>query len=664
MSSAEVPVSSAQVAITLPDGSVRTYAQGTTTGADVAASIAKSLAKAAVAVKINGEVKDLATPLTGDCRLEIVTDKNEADMLDLIRHDCAHIMAEAVQELYPGTQVTIGPAIATGFYYDFARDTPFTPDDLVKIEKRMHEIVDENRPFTREEWDRAEAIEHFKSIGEKYKAQIIEDLPTSETITIYRQGKWYDLCRGPHLPSTSRVGHAFKLMKVAGAYWRGDAKNAMLQRIYGTAWRTEKELAEHLHQIEEAEKRDHRKLGREMDLFHVQEEAVGSVFWHPKGWALYRALEEYIRAKLKIAGYVEVRTPQLYDSSLFKASGHWDMYGDNMFKIRESVAEDGTEKFLGVKPMNCPAHVQIFRQGLKSYRDLPLRMAEFGNCHRNEPSGALHGILRVRNFTQDDAHIFCTEDQVGDEAKEYFALQLGVYKDLGFDKIAVKLALRPDVRLGTDDTWDKAEESLRVALRANGLEFEELPGEGAFYGPKVEFHLTDAIGRSWQCGTLQLDFQLPERLDASYIGQDGAKHRPVMLHRAILGSLERFIGMMIEHYAGKFPLWLAPTQVTVATIVSDADAYAEKVAARLKKAGIRVELDTRNEKINLKVREHSLQKVPVMFVVGAREAEQGTVAVRRLGSNAQEFLALDDALATLLAEALPPASSDSTESAF
>lgn len=664
MSSAEVPVSSAQVAITLPDGSVRTYAQGTTTGADVAASIAKSLAKAAVAVKINGEVRDLATPLTDDCRLEIVTEKNEADMLDLIRHDCAHIMAEAVQELYPGTQVTIGPAIATGFYYDFARDTPFTPDDLVKIEKRMHEIVDENRPFTREEWDRAEAIEHFKSIGEKYKAQIIEDLPTSETITIYRQGKWYDLCRGPHLPSTSRIGHAFKLMKVAGAYWRGDAKNAMLQRIYGTAWRTEKELAEHLHQIEEAEKRDHRKLGREMDLFHVQEEATGSVFWHPKGWALYRALEDYIRAKLKVAGYVEVRTPQLYDSSLFKASGHWDMYGDNMFKIRESVAEDGTEKFLGVKPMNCPAHVQIFRQGLKSYRDLPLRMAEFGNCHRNEPSGALHGILRVRNFTQDDAHIFCTEDQVGQEAKEYFALQLGVYKDLGFDKIAVKLALRPDVRLGTDDTWDKAEESLRVALRANGLEFEELPGEGAFYGPKVEFHLTDAIGRSWQCGTLQLDFQLPERLDASYIGQDGAKHRPVMLHRAILGSLERFIGMMIEHYAGKFPLWLAPTQVTVATIVSDADAYAEKVAARLKKAGIRVELDTRNEKINLKVREHSLQKVPVMFVVGAREAEQGTVAVRRLGSNAQEFLALDEAIATLLSEALPPASSDSTESAF
>lgn len=663
MSSAEVPVSSAQVAITLPDGSVRTYAQGTT-GADVAASIAKSLAKAAIAVKINGEVKDLATALTADCRLEIVTEKNEADALELIRHDAAHILAEAVQELYPGTQVTIGPAIATGFYYDFARDIPFTPDDLVKIEKRMHEIVDENRPFTREEWDRDVAIEHFKSIGEHYKAQIIADIPAGQTISIYRQGKWYDLCRGPHLPATGRVGHAFKLMKVAGAYWRGDAKNAMLQRIYGTAWRTEKELADHLHQIEEAEKRDHRKLGREMDLFHVQEEAVGSVFWHPKGWALYRTLENYIRAKLMTAGYVEVRTPQLYDSSLFKASGHWDLYGDNMFKVRESVTEDGVEKYLGVKPMNCPAHVQIFRQGLKSYRDLPLRMAEFGNCHRNEPSGALHGILRVRNFTQDDAHIFCTEDQVGQEAKEYFALQLGVYKDLGFDKIAVKLALRPDNRLGDDATWDKAEESLRVALRANGLEFEELPGEGAFYGPKVEFHLTDAIGRSWQCGTLQLDFQLPERLDASYIGQDGNRHRPVMLHRAILGSLERFIGMMIEHYAGKFPLWLAPTQVTVATIVSDADGYAEKVAAALRKAGLRVELDVRNEKINLKVREHSLQKVPVMLVVGAREAEQGTVAVRRLGSNAQEILALDAAIANLSAEARPPAESASSDSAF
>ncbi|WP_114392133.1 threonine--tRNA ligase [Oleisolibacter albus] len=666
MSSADVPVLDAQVAITLPDGSVRTVARGTT-AAEIAASISKSLAKAAIAARIDGQLRDLALPIEQDARLEIVTDKNEADALELIRHDAAHVMAEAVQELYPGTQVTIGPAIATGFYYDFARDTPFTPEDLVKIEEKMHEIVNRNTPFTREVWARDAAIDHFKSIGENYKAEIIEDLPADQTITIYRQGKWYDLCRGPHLPSTGRVGHAFKLMKVAGAYWRGDSRNAMLQRIYGTAWRTEKELAEHLHQIEEAEKRDHRKLGREMGLFHLQEEAAGSVFWHPKGWALYRALERYMRAKLDAAGYVEVRTPQLYDSSLFRASGHWDMYGDNMFKIRESVAEDGTEKYLGVKPMNCPAHVQIFRQGLKSYRDLPLRIAEFGNCHRNEPSGALHGILRVRNFTQDDAHIFCTEDQIPTEAAEYFKLQLGVYKDLGFDKIDVKLALRPDVRAGADSVWDKAEQGLRDALRANGLAFEELPGEGAFYGPKVEFHLTDAIGRSWQCGTLQLDFVLPERLDASYVGQDGAKHRPVMLHRAILGSFERFIGMMIEHYAGKFPLWLAPVQVVVATIVSDADAYAETVAAACRKAGLRVEADTRNEKINLKVREHSLSKVPVMLVVGAREAEQGSVAIRRLGSQQQEVLALADAIAKLTAEAQPPAVSpvdDSTDSAF
>jgi len=651
-----------QIAITLPDGSVRTYARGVT-GAEIAASISKSLGKAALAVKIDGDVKDLSLPIEHDARLEILT-RDAAESLELIRHDCAHILAEAVQELYPGTQVTIGPAIATGFYYDFARSEPFTPDDLVKIEKRMHEIVDLDRPFTREVWDRDEAIGHFKSIGEHYKAEIIADIPAGEKITIYRQGGWYDLCRGPHLPSTSKIGHAFKLMKVAGAYWRGDARNAMLQRIYGTAWRTEKELAEHLHQIEEAEKRDHRKLGREMGLFHLQEEAAGSVFWHPKGWALYRSLETYMRTKLDAAGYVEVRTPQLYDSSLFRASGHWDMYGDNMFKIRESVTEDGREKMLGVKPMNCPAHVQIFRQGLKSYRDLPLRIAEFGNCHRNEPSGALHGILRVRNFTQDDAHIFCTEDQVPTEAAEYFKLQLGVYQDLGFDRIAVKLALRPDVRAGSDEVWDKAEQGLRDALRVNGLEFEELPGEGAFYGPKVEFHLTDAIGRSWQCGTLQLDFVLPERLDASYIGPDGARHRPVMLHRAILGSFERFIGMMIEHYAGKFPLWLAPVQATVATIVSEADPYAAEVAAACRAAGLRVETDTRNEKINLKVREHSLAKVPVMLVVGAREAENRTVALRRLGSKDQEILALDEAVARLSEEARSPAGNTIVQPAF
>ncbi|WP_119680006.1 threonine--tRNA ligase [Indioceanicola profundi] len=661
MSVAEINAAD-QIAITLPDGSVRTYARGVT-GTEIAGSIAKSLAKAALAVKLDGQVKDLALPVEQDAALEIVTAKSD-EALELIRHDSAHIMAEAVQELYPGTQVTIGPAIANGFYYDFYRETPFTPEDLVRIEARMHEIVDENRPFTREVWDRNEAIEHFKSIGEKFKAEIISDLPEDQTITIYRQGEWYDLCRGPHLPSTGRVGHAFKLMKVAGAYWRGDAKNPQLQRIYGTAWRTEQELAAYLHMIEEAEKRDHRKLGKEMDLFHVQEEAAGSVFWHPKGWTLYRTLERYMRAKLEEAGYVEVRTPQLFDSSLFKASGHWDMYGDNMFKIRESVDEQGREKLLGVKPMNCPAHVQIFRQGLKSYRDLPLRMAEFGNCHRNEPSGALHGILRVRNFTQDDAHIFCTEDQVPTEAAEYFKLQLGVYKDLGFENIAVKLALRPDVRAGSDDVWDKAEEGLRQALRANGLAFEELPGEGAFYGPKVEFHLTDAIGRSWQCGTLQLDFVLPERLDASYIGQDGARHRPVMLHRAILGSFERFIGMMIEHYAGKFPLWLAPVQVVVATITSEADGYAADVAAALKAAGLRAELDVRNEKINLKVREHSLAKVPVMLVVGGREAENRTVAIRRLGSKDQEILALDEAVANLMVEARSPAGNGAIQSAF
>jgi threonyl-tRNA synthetase len=663
MSSVSALPSEAMVAVTLPDGSVRPYGRGTT-GAEVAASISKSLAKAALAVRVDGVLKDLATPLAAACQLEIITEKNEAEALELIRHDCAHIMAQAVQELYPGTQVTIGPAIATGFYYDFARDAPFTPDDLGRIERRMHEIVDGNQPFVRESWDRDVAIAHFEKLGERYKAEIIRDLPAEEPISIYRQGEWHDLCRGPHLPSTGRAGHAFKLMKVAGAYWRGDSRNPMLQRIYGTAWRSEKELAAHLHQIEEAEKRDHRRLGREMDLFHLQEEAAGSVFWHPKGWTLYRTLETYMRARLDEAGYVEVRTPQLYDSALFKASGHWDMYGDNMFKIKESEQQDGTPKYLGVKPMNCPAHVQIFRQGLKSYRDLPLRMAEFGNCHRNEPSGALHGILRVRNFTQDDAHIFCSEEQIPSEATEYFKLQLSVYKDLGFENIAVKLALRPDVRAGDDAVWDKAEEGLRQALRANGLAFEELPGEGAFYGPKVEFHLTDAIGRSWQCGTLQLDFVLPERLDASYIGADGARHRPVMLHRAILGSFERFIGMLIEHYAGKFPLWMAPVQLVVASIVSDADAYAEETAHALRAAGLRVALDVRNEKINFKVREHSLAKIPLLLAVGVREAEGRTVALRRLGGTTQEILTLADAVRVLAKQAAPPTAPRAADSAF
>jgi len=652
-----IPVTS-NIHITLPDGSVREF-DGPVTGAAIAASIGPRLAKDALAVKIDGVVKDLTTTITTDASVEIVS-RSHADAIEIIRHDAAHVLAEAVQKLYPGTQVTIGPSIATGFYYDFARDVPFTPEDLVAIEDEMRAIIDRDAPLVREEWPRERAITYFEAKGERYKAEIIRDLPADQTISVYRQGEWLDLCRGPHAPSVGKIGKGFKLMKVAGAYWRGDSRNAMLQRIYGTAWRDEKELKAHLTQIEEAEKRDHRKLGREMDLFHLQEEAAGSVFWHPNGWTLYRTLENYIRAKLAAANYVEVRTPQLVDSSLFKASGHWDMYGDNMFK----VSVDDGEKWLGVKPMNCPCHVQIFKNGLKSYRDLPIRMAEFGACHRNEPSGALHGILRVRAFTQDDAHIFCTDEQVPDEAAEYFKLQLGVYRDLGFNDIKVKLALRPVPRAGSDEVWDRAEDVLRTALRKAELEFEELPGEGAFYGPKVEFHLTDAIGRTWQCGTLQCDYVLPERLDATYIGEDGAKHRPVMLHRAILGSLERFVGMLVEHYAGKFPLWLAPLQVVVATITGEADAYAADVLKALKARGIRAELDIRNEKINLKVREHSLKKVPILAVVGKRESEEKTVALRRLGGKEQEILALDAALNKLSDEARSPVDERGFDSPF
>ncbi|TWA67217.1 threonyl-tRNA synthetase [Azospirillum brasilense] len=646
------------IAITLPDGSVREFDRPVT-GLEIAQSIGPRLAKDALAVKLDGEVKDLTTTVTTNAKIEIVT-RSHPDALEVIRHDAAHVLADAVQKLYPGTQVTIGPAIANGFYYDFAREEPFTPDDLAKIEAKMREIVAKDVPIVREVWTRDDAVAYFKNLGEHYKAELIEAIPADQDISVYRQDDWLDLCRGPHAPTTGKVGNGFKLMKVAGAYWRGDSRNPMLQRIYGTAWRDEKELKAYLHQLEEAEKRDHRRLGKELDLFHVQEEAVGSVFWHPKGWTLFRTLETYIRTKLSQADYVEVKTPQLIDSSLFKASGHWDMYGDNMFKVS---ADDG-EKMLGIKPMNCPGHVQIFKHGLRSYRDLPIRMAEFGACHRNEPSGALHGILRVRAFTQDDAHIFCTEDQVPTEAADYFKLQLGVYRDLGFDKIAVKLALRPDVRAGNDAVWDRAEEGLRTALRSAGLEFEELPGEGAFYGPKVEFHLTDAIGRTWQCGTLQLDFVLPERLDASYIGEDGARHRPVMLHRAILGSLERFIGMLIEHYAGKFPMWLSPVQAVVCTITNEADGYGQEVVSLLKRRGIRAELDTRNEKINLKVREHSLQKVPVLVVVGKREAEERTVALRTLGGKDQEVLALDAALNKLNEEARSPAGVAAFDSPF
>jgi threonyl-tRNA synthetase len=636
------------VAITLPDGSVKQF-DGPVTGAELAADIGPGLAKAALAIKIDGEVLDLSRQITSDSAVEIITRKSD-DALDLIRHDAAHVMAEAVQELYPGTQVTIGPSIENGFYYDFARDEPFTPDDLEKIEAKMLEIVKRDDAFVREEWPRDDAVRHFTDIGEKYKAQLIHDLPADETISIYRQGDWMDLCRGPHLPSTSHVGKGFKLLKLAGAYWRGDSNNEMLQRIYGTAWRDEKELNAHLTMLEEAEKRDHRRLGREMELFHFQEEAVGSVFWHPKGWTLYRTLETYIRKRLDQANYVEVKTPQLIDRGLWEASGHWEKFREHMF-----TAETEDERIFALKPMNCPGHVQIFRQGITSYRDLPLRMAEFGSCHRYEPSGALHGLMRVRAFTQDDAHIFCTEGQITAETEAFCELLLSVYKDCGFEEVVVKFADRPETRAGEDAVWDRAEAALTEAVEASGLEYTLNPGEGAFYGPKLEFVLRDAIGRDWQCGTLQVDFVLPERLDAAYIGEDGAKHRPVMLHRAILGSFERFIGILIENYAGRMPLWMAPVQAVVATITSDADAYAVEVRNALDAAGIRANLDIRNEKINYKVREHSLAKVPVMFVVGQREIEDRKVALRRLGGRDQEFLALDEAVARLVEESKSPA---------
>jgi threonyl-tRNA synthetase len=636
------------VAITLPDGSVKQF-DGPMTGAELAADIGPGLAKAAIAIKIDGEILDLAHKIESDSAVEIVTRKSD-DALELIRHDAAHVMAEAVQELYPGTQVTIGPSIENGFYYDFARDEPFTPDDLEKIEARMLTIIKRDDAFIREEWGRDDAVRHFSDAGEKFKAQLIRDLPASETISVYRQGKWLDLCRGPHLPSTAHVGNGFKLLKLAGAYWRGDSNNEMLQRIYGTAWRDEKELKAHLTMLEEAGKRDHRRLGREMELFHFQEEAVGSVFWHPKGWTLYRTLETYIRARLEEASYVEVKTPQLIDRSLWEASGHWEKFREHMF-----TAETEDDRIFALKPMNCPGHVQIFRQGITSYRDLPLRMAEFGSCHRYEPSGALHGLMRVRQFTQDDAHIFCTEDQITAETEAFCDLLLSVYKDCGFDEVKVKFADRPETRAGADDVWDRAEAALTEAVEASGLDYTLNPGEGAFYGPKLEFVLRDAIGRDWQCGTLQVDFVLPERLDAAYIGEDGAKHRPVMLHRAILGSFERFIGILIENYAGRMPMWLAPVQAVVATITSDADAYAVEVRNALDAAGIRAEIDIRNEKINYKVREHSLAKVPAMLVVGQREIDDRKVALRRLGGKDQEFLALDEAVARLAEESRSPA---------
>ena len=635
------------VAITLPDGSVRDF-DGPVTGLEIAQAIGPRLAKDALAVKVNGTLRDLARPIEDDAAVEIVT-RGHGDALELLRHDAAHVLAQAAQELYPGTQITFGPATEIGFYYDFVRDEPFTPADLEAIEARMHEIVERDDPISREVWERDKAVAFFEGAGEAYKAEWIGELPSEETITVYHQGDWTDLCRGPHLPSTGKLGHAFKLTKLSGAYWRGDARNAQLQRVYGTCWETEKQLKAYLTMVEEAEKRDHRRLGRELGLFHQQEEAAGSVFWHPKGWTLYRTVEHYMRLCLEAAGYREVKTPQLVDRALWEASGHWEKFRELMF-----TAESEDERTLAVKPMNCPCHVQIFKQGLTSYKELPIRLAEFGSCHRNEPSGALHGLMRVRAFTQDDAHIFCTEDQINSETVAFCDLLRSVYRDLGFDEVTVRFSDRPEVRAGSDEIWDKAEAALRDAAEGTGLDYTLDPGEGAFYGPKLDFVLRDAIGRDWQCGTLQVDFVLPERLDATYVGEDGAKHRPVMLHRAILGSFERFLAILIEQYAGRFPLWLAPLQVVVATITSDADAYAAEVVEALAAAGLRAEADLRNEKINYKVREHSLLKVPVIAVVGRREAEEGTLALRRLGGKDQEVLALSDAITRLQGEATPP----------
>ncbi|MBP9692248.1 MAG: threonine--tRNA ligase [Alphaproteobacteria bacterium] len=634
------------ITIRFPDGLQREFPKGIT-GWEIAKTLSTSLAKESVAVRIGEELWDLNRPIETDAAFEVIKRTSEIG-LDILRHDAAHVFAEAVKELYPETQITIGPSIQDGFYYDLYREESLTPEDLKRLEERMHEIVNRNESISREVWDRKEAIAFFKSIGELFKAEIITDLPESDTITVYRQGNFVDLCRGPHLPSTGKLGHGFKLTKLAGAYWRGDQKNPMLQRVYGTAWSTEKDLQEYLTRLEEAEKRDHRKIGKEMDLFHLQEEAVGSVFWHPKGWTLYRLLENYMRDKIAEEGYVEVKTPQLLDRTLWEASGHWEKFREHMFTVEDE------NKILALKPMNCPCHIQIFRQGLKSYRDLPLRMAEFGSCMRNEPSGALHGLTRVRSFVQDDAHIFCTEDQIEEETRKFCLLLLSVYRELGFEEITVKFSDRPDVRAGEDEIWDKAEAQLEAGARASGLSYTLNPGEGAFYGPKLEFILKDAIGREWQCGTLQLDIVLPERLEASYIGEDGKKHRPVMLHRAIFGSFERFIAIFIEHYAGKFPLWAAPVQAVVATITQEGDEYAHKVYERLKAAGIRTELDLRNEKINFKIRELSLQKIPYIIVVGKREAIEGTVSLRKLGGEAQEILALETIIDKLKDEAIAP----------
>ena len=638
------------IELEFPDGAKRAYESGVS-GLDVAADISPSLAKAALAIELDGALRDLKRPLEQGGKVRIITARDE-EGLELIRHDAAHVLAEAVQELFPGTQVTIGPVIENGFYYDFARDEPFSTEDFAAIEARMAQIVDRDEQIEREVWDRDEAIAFFKDKGETFKAELIADLPPDEVITLYRQGKWVDLCRGPHLPSTGKLPKAFKLMKLAGAYWRGDSSRAQLQRIYGTAWRNPKELRLYLQRLEEAEKRDHRRLGREMDLFHLQEEAQGQVFWHPNGWTLYRTVQDYMRRRQLAGGYQEIRTPQLMDRKFWEESGHWAKYREHMFI--SSIEEEN--KVLAVKPMNCPCHVQVFNRGQKSYRDLPLRLAEFGSCHRYEPSGALHGIMRVRAFTQDDAHIFCREDQITSEVKAFCALLQSVYADFGFEDVQVRFADRPEQRVGSDAIWDKAEQALKTAADATGLEVVHNPGDGAFYGPKLDFVLKDAIGRSWQTGTMQVDFNLPERLDASYVGQDGERHRPVMLHRAILGSFERFLGILLEHHAGHLPLWLAPVQVVVTTITSDADSYAAAAAEKLAAAGLRVKADLRNEKISYKVREHSHAKVPVIAVAGRRECEEGTLALRFLGEGGkhQQVMALEDVQTLLLDKAAPP----------
>jgi len=658
--------------IALPDGSVKEMPEGSTP-ADVAAAIGPGLAKAAIAAKVDGELRDIMRPFEGDSNLALVTSRDEKDALELVRHDFAHVLAEAVQSLFPGTQITFGPATEDGFYYDFAPPAdhgPFTEEDLPAIEEEMRRIIAADKPLRREVWSRHQLVSRWRQQGESFKAEWAEQLPENEELTVYWSGDdWMDMCRGPHLASTGKLDpQAFKLTRVSGAYWRGDPKNPMLSRIYGTAWLNKKQLDAYLVRIEEAAKRDHRKIGQEMDLFHLQAEAHGSVFWHPNGYNVWRQLEAYMRRRQDAAGYVEVKTPQLMDARQWEKSGHWGKYRENMFVVPDETpaVEDGVPivsadaELMALKPMNCPAHVLIFNQGIKSYRDLPMRMAEFGCCHRNEPHGALHGIMRVRQFTQDDAHIFVREDQLVDEIVAFCDLLDSVYRDLGFDKYAIKLALRPEQRYGSDEEWDRAEQVLRDAVEKSGRAteeygWEELPGEGAFYAPKLEFHLTDAIGRTWQVGTIQADTVLPERLDASYVGEDGQKHRPVMLHRAIIGTFERFIGILIEHHAGKFPLWLAPVQAVVATIVSDADEYAREVAAKLSAAGIRAETDLRNEKINYKVREHSLAKVPLLLVVGKREADEGTVAIRRLGSEERQLvMGADEALSMIADEAVPP----------